>query len=94
MDEPINTAAASLELALIDAGLGRAALGRPEVLRLNTGADSGTWSPDGKRIAFRCRSGTGQALSFRLCTSKLNGTSFRRFLWPVGSAEPDWGTHA
>jgi hypothetical protein len=36
LDEPINTAAASLELALIDAGLGRAALGRPEVLRLMT----------------------------------------------------------
>jgi hypothetical protein len=37
-------------------------------LRLNTGADSGSWSPDGKRIACRCRSGT----------SKLNGTGFRR----------------
>jgi transposase len=36
LDEPINTAAASPELALIDAGLGRAALGRPEVLRLMT----------------------------------------------------------
>src|SRR5262249_28247243 len=55
------------------------------LLRLNTGADGGTWSPDGKRIAFRCRSGTGLTLSFRLCTSKLNGTSFRRFPWPVGS---------
>jgi Tol biopolymer transport system component len=64
------------------------------LLRLKTGADSGTWSPDGTRIAFRCRSGTGLTLSFRLCTSKLNGTSFRRFPWPVQSAEPDWGTHA
>ena len=64
------------------------------LLRLNTGADSGTWSPDGKLIAFRCRTGAGLTLSFRLCTSKLNGTSFRRFPWPVGSAEPDWGTHA
>jgi len=63
------------------------------LLRLSTGADSGTWLPDGKRIAFRCRFGTGLTLSFRLCTSKLNGTSFRRFPWPVGSAEPDWGTH-
>jgi transposase len=36
LDEPINTAAASPELALIDADLGRAALGRPEVLRLMT----------------------------------------------------------
>jgi hypothetical protein len=64
------------------------------LLQLNTGADSGTWSPDGKQIAFRCRSGTGLTLSFRLCTSKLNGTGFRRVPWPVGSAEPDWGTHA
>jgi len=64
------------------------------LLRLNTGADSGTWSPDGKQIAFRCQSGTGLTLSFRLCTSKLNGTSVRRFPWPVGSAEPDWSTHA
>jgi Tol biopolymer transport system component len=64
------------------------------MLRLETGADSGTWSPDGKRIAFRCHSGTGPALSFKLCTSTLNGTSFTRFPWPVQSAEPDWGTRA
>ena len=31
---PINTAVASIELGLIDAGLGWAAFGRPEVLRL------------------------------------------------------------
>ena len=37
------------------------------LLRLNTGADSGTWSPDGKRIAFRCRFTTSLTLSFRLC---------------------------
>jgi Tol biopolymer transport system component len=61
------------------------------LLRLRSGADSGTWSPDGRRIAFRCRS--ADALSFRLCISKLNGTGFRRFAWPVGSAEPDWGIH-
>ena len=62
------------------------------LLQLKSGADSGAWSPDGKRIVFRCRSGAGP-LSFRLCTSNLNGTGFRRFPWPVGSAEPDWGTH-
>jgi TolB protein len=64
------------------------------MLRLETGADSGTWSPDGKRIAFRCHSGTGPTLSFKLCTSTLNGTGFTRFPWPVQSAEPDWGTRA
>ena len=62
------------------------------LLQLKSGADSGAWSPDGKRIVFRCRSGAGQ-LSFRLCTSNLTGNGFRRFPWPVGSAEPDWGTH-
>ena len=36
MDGPINIAAASTELGLIDAGLGWAAFGRPEVLRLVT----------------------------------------------------------
>jgi Tol biopolymer transport system component len=65
---------------------------RLRLLRLRSGADSGAWSPDGKRIVFRCRSSAGPA-SFRLCISKLNGTGFRRFPWPVGSAEPDWGTH-
>ena len=64
-----------------------------QLLRLKTGADSGTWSPDGKQIAYRCHSGTGQTLSFMLCTSTPNGTSLRRFPWPVQSAEPDWGTH-
>jgi Tol biopolymer transport system component len=64
------------------------------MLRLETGSDSGTWSPDGQRVAFRCHSGTGPTLSFRLCTSTLNGTSFTRFPWPVQSAEPNWGTHA
>ena len=36
MDGPINIAVASIELGLIDAGLGWAAFGRPEVLRLVT----------------------------------------------------------
>jgi Tol biopolymer transport system component len=71
-------------------------------LHLKTGADSGNWSPDGKRIVFRCRSKPGTptppglpplAGLFRVCTSKLDGTGFRRFPWPVSSAEPDWGTH-
>jgi TolB protein len=62
------------------------------LLRLRSGADSGAWSPDGKQIVFRCRTSAGP-LSFRLCISSLNGTAFRRFPWPVGSAEPDWGTH-
>jgi Tol biopolymer transport system component len=62
------------------------------LLRLKSGADSGAWSPDGKRIVYRCRSGASP-LSFRLCISNLNGTAFRRFPWPVGSAEPDWGMH-
>jgi hypothetical protein len=32
-------------------------------------------------------------VSFRLCTSALDGSGFTRFPWPVQSAEPDWGTH-
>ena len=62
------------------------------LLQLTSDADTGAWSPDGERVVFRCRSGAG-SLSFRLCTSNLNGTGFNRFPWPVGSAEPDWGTH-
>lgn len=72
-------------------------------LHLRTGADSGEWSPDGTQIVFRCRSANPSAppppglpplaALFRVCTSKLDGTGFRRFPWPVSSAEPDWGTH-
>ena len=68
-------------------------------LHLQAGADSGGWSPDGKQVVFRCRSKPGTspppglpplAGLFRICTSKLDGTGFRRFPWPVSSAEPDW----
>jgi len=47
-----------------------------------------------RQIVFRCRARTGPRPPFKLCTSKLNGTSFRSFPWPLASAEPDWGTHA
>jgi TolB protein len=72
-------------------------------LHLRTGADSGNWSPDGKHIVFRCRSKPGTPTTpglppitalFRVCVSKLDGSGFRRFPWPVSSAEPDWGTHS
>ena len=35
-------------------------------------------SPDGTHIACRCR-GEGGAVPFRICTSRLNGSDFRRF---------------
>jgi Tol biopolymer transport system component len=63
------------------------------VLRLHAHGDSGTWSPDGTRIAFRCWAKTGLQLgNFRLCTSKLDGTGLKRFPWKLDSAEPDWGS--
>ncbi len=54
----------------------------------------GAWSPDGSQVVFRCRSRAGPTPPFKPCTSKLNGSSFRSFPWPLASAEPDWGTHA
>jgi Tol biopolymer transport system component len=60
------------------------------VLRLKLLADSGTWSPDGKQIVYRCSSRIGV---FNLCTSRLDGTKLKRFPWPLESAHPDWGTH-
>ena len=64
------------------------------------GVDTGAWSPDGKQIAFRCRArsdlGPGASASeppYRLCISKLDGTTFKRFAWPLVSVHPDWGTH-
>ncbi len=58
-------------------------------LRLRVRADSGSWSPDGKKIVFRCHLPT----TFRLCTATLNGRHLKRFPGRVDSAEPDWGTH-
>jgi Tol biopolymer transport system component len=52
-------------------------------------ADSGTWSPDGRKLAFRCHK-PGSA-SFYLCTSNLDGSALKRFPWPLGSAHPSWG---
>jgi Tol biopolymer transport system component len=63
-------------------------------LPLKALGDSGAWSPDGTRIAFRCWPKTGLHVgNFRLCTSKLDGTRLKRFPWRLDSAHPDWGTH-
>jgi hypothetical protein len=48
----------------------------------------GAWSPDGSQVVFRCRSRAGPTPPFKPCISKLNGTSFRSFPWPLASAEP------
>jgi Tol biopolymer transport system component len=65
-----------------------------KVLPLRVHGDSGTWSPDGTRIAFRCWPKTGLRVGdFRLCASRLDGTQLRRFPWRLDSAHPDWGTH-
>jgi Tol biopolymer transport system component len=64
------------------------------------GVDTGAWSPDSKEIAFRCRarSDLGPSTStteppYRLCISKLDGTTFKRFPWPLVSVHPEWGIH-
>jgi hypothetical protein len=62
-------------------------------LHLRSLADSGTWSPDGHQIAFRCRIGSDPGGPFRLCVSNVDGSHLRRFPWPVDSAHPVWGTH-
>ena len=63
-----------------------------------SGVDSGAWSPDSREIALRCRAKTdlvptrnapGTSL-YRLCISKLDGTSVKRFPWPLMSVHPDW----
>jgi hypothetical protein len=41
-----------------------------------------------RRIVFRCQRTIG---SFRICTSRLDGSELKRFPWPLGSAHPDWG---
>lgn len=59
------------------------------ILALHARADSGTWSPDGKAIAFRCQPRSG--FGFRLCTSSLDGKGLKQFPWQLDSAHPDWG---
>jgi Tol biopolymer transport system component len=60
------------------------------VLRLGILGDSPAWAPDGKAIAFRCQP---QAHTFRLCTSRLNGSHLKLFPYePLRSVHPAWGT--
>jgi Tol biopolymer transport system component len=59
------------------------------VLPLRVRADSGAWSPDGKKLVYRCNLRTG----FHLCTSKLDGSALKVFPWVLDSAHPSWGTH-
>jgi dipeptidyl aminopeptidase/acylaminoacyl peptidase len=64
------------------------------VLQLKALGDTGTWSPDGTTITYRCQPKTGLAEGdFRLCTTKPDGTQFKRFPWKLNSTHPDWGTH-
>jgi Tol biopolymer transport system component len=59
------------------------------LLHLGTLADSPTWSPDGRRIAFRCQPQLG---TIRLCTSRLDGRDLTMFPYsPLLSVHPDWG---
>src|SRR5207247_363275 len=53
------------------------------VLPLKILADSGTWSPDGKQIAYRC---SIRLPSFNLCVSRLDGSHLKRFPWQLDSA--------
>jgi Tol biopolymer transport system component len=81
---PSTRSARNAQLALMNADgshLRRLHLGIP--------ADTGDWSPDGRRIVFRCQPTPGE---FRLCTSRLDGSALKRFPWPLGSAHADWGT--
>jgi TolB protein len=81
---PSTRTARNATLAVIDAD-------GSHLRRLNLGiaGDTAAWSPDGTRIVFRCQPAAG---TFRLCTSRLDGSKLTRFPWPLGSAHPDWGT--
>jgi Tol biopolymer transport system component len=60
------------------------------LLPLHTLADSGTWAPDGRHIAFRCQPQLG---TIRLCASRLNGSDLSVFPFAaLASVHPDWGT--
>ena len=62
------------------------------ILPLKALPDSGSWSPDGEQIVYRCHAKVGE-IDFKLCTSKLDGSRLKRFPWPLGSAHPSWGSH-
>jgi dipeptidyl aminopeptidase/acylaminoacyl peptidase len=59
------------------------------VLPLKVRADSGAWSPDGKKIVYRCNTTRG----FKLCVSNLDGSALKLFPWVLDSVHPSWGTH-
>jgi Tol biopolymer transport system component len=64
-----------------------------KTLPINLRADSGAWAPSGRQIVFRCHAPVLAGTSFKLCTSRLDGTHLKQFPWAVGSAHPSWGTH-